>query len=224
MSSRDYSRQSPSPRYTNLIRQYQQLHLEGEKSTDLTPEETFPGISLMKQVERIKRLVDVTDAKTLLDYGAGKGMQYELGRVDIEKNGEHRQLMVKEYWGVDEIVCYDPAYIPFSNLPARKFDAVICTDVLEHCPEQDIPWILDEMFYYANKFVFALAACYPAKKQLPDGENAHCTIKSAEWWNDMTNRVLEKYPHLLCELWTISDMQMDDGKIKRVEQKISNED
>jgi len=173
----------------------------------------------MKQVARIKRLVDATGARTLLDYGAGKGMQYELGRIDVEENGEHRQLTVKEYWGVDEIVCYDPAYTPFSNLPARKFDAVICTDVLEHCPEQDIPWILDEMFAYANKFVFALAACYPAKKQLPDGENAHCTIKPAEWWSWKSIRIsfVNSGPFRMCQ-WR---MARSNGSNKRYPMKIN---
>lgn len=54
---------------------------------------------------------------------------------------------------------------------------MICTDVLEHCPEEDIPWIVDELFAFARKFVYANIACFPARKQLPSGGNAHCTVK-----------------------------------------------
>ncbi len=65
------------------------------------------------------------------------------------------------------IALYDPAYTPYMALPQGKFTmASICTDVLEHCPEQDIPWILSELFSYATRFVFANIACYPAKKTL----------------------------------------------------------
>jgi len=30
--------------------------------------------------------------------------------------------------------------------------------------------------------VYANIASYPAQKTLPNGENAHCTIRPAEWW------------------------------------------
>jgi hypothetical protein len=54
---------------------------------------------------------------------------------------------------------------------------VISTDVLEHCPGKvNVPWIVDEMFGYATRFVFANVAVIPAGKRLPNGENAHCTI------------------------------------------------
>jgi hypothetical protein len=62
---------------------------------------------------------------------------------------------------------------------------VICTDVLEHCPEEDLPWIVGELFGYARLFVFANVACYPAMKTLPNGENAHCTIRPVEFWREI---------------------------------------
>lgn len=48
---------------------------------------------------------------------------------------------LKDIWRVDSITLYDPGYEPYSTLPVGDFDGVICTDVLEHCPEEDIPWI-----------------------------------------------------------------------------------
>ena len=99
---------------------------------------------------------------------------------------------IPEFWGVT-VTCYDPAYEPFSRIPVGTFDGVICTDVLEHCPEQDIPWILSELFSFARRFVFANVACYPAMKHLPNGENAHCTVRSADWWREQLARVSAAY-------------------------------
>ena len=43
---------------------------------------------------------------------------------------------VQDYWGVEKIVCYDPAYSPYSALPEGRFDGVICVDVpAEEDPE-----------------------------------------------------------------------------------------
>jgi hypothetical protein len=85
--------------------------------------------------------------------------------------------------------CYDPCVEEFSMLPQGVFDGVISTDMLEHCSEEDIPWILSEMFSYAENFVYVNVACYPAKKTLPSGENAHCTIKSPEWWSEVLSLI-----------------------------------
>ena len=30
--------------------------------------------------------------------------------------------------------------------------------------------------------MFANIACYPANKTLPNGENAHCTVRPVAWW------------------------------------------
>jgi hypothetical protein len=193
-----YSRAAPSPRYRRLVEQYQLLHEHGETHLGIPPEQTFAGQSLPAQAPRIKRLIRRTESQSILDYGSGKGDQYGLRRiVDAEDRTDHPDI--RSYWGVKEIRCYDPGYSPFCELPTGTFDGVICTDVLEHCPEDDIAWILDELFAFARKFVYANIACFPARKRLPSGGNAHCTIKPAKWWEQNIGRAARSKPGLLYE-------------------------
>ena len=173
-----YTRTDPSPRYRYLLDQYRSLHTEGEKRLGMPPAKVFPGQSLFAQMHRIKQMIGLTGAHSILDYGCGKGMQYN--PLTRPFAGLAVGETVMDYWDVDNVHCYDPCVETFNTLPEGKFDGVISTDVLEHCPEEDIPWIIDEIFSYAKLFVFANVACYPAKKHLPDGENAHCTIKLRE--------------------------------------------
>jgi SAM-dependent methyltransferase len=188
-----YNRKAPSPRYRRLLEQYQLMHENGDRRLGIPPELTFAGQSLPKQAPRIKRWISRTGAQSILDYGCGKGEQYGLVRMaDAETGIDHPDI--KSYWGVREIRCYDPAYTPFAELPAGTFDGVICTDVLEHCAEEDIGWILDELFGFARKFVFANVACFPARKTLPSGGNAHCTIKPAKWWEAQVGRAAAARP------------------------------
>jgi hypothetical protein len=134
----------------------------------------------------------------ILDYGSGKGKQYDPQVVEDGNGGKWPGMV--DYWEVDEVVCYDPAYAPYSRLPDGTFDGVICTDVLEHCPEEDVPWIVAEMYSRARSFVFASIACYPAKTHLPNGENAHCTIRSVEWWNEMFTSTAHARPEVVYRL------------------------
>jgi FkbM family methyltransferase len=181
-----YSRAHPSPRYRELLSLYSRMHVEGETTLGIPAEQTFPGASLGPHIKRIKRWIERTGARTILDYGAGKGMQYRPHKIVVD--GKHVADGIAEYWDVDEVRCFDPGYAPHSALPEGKFDGVICTDVLEHCPEEDLPWILDEIFRYAKGFVYLNVACYPARKTLPNGENAHITVRPPQWWDALVKR------------------------------------
>jgi hypothetical protein len=194
----NFTRAAPSPRYRRLIEQYQLMHTQGEIHLGIPPDQTFPGQSLPPQAPHIKKLIKATGTRTLLDYGCGKGRQYWPYRIqDAEEGVEYPDI--KSFWGIADVRCYDPGYTPFNELPAGTFDGVICTDVLEHCPEEDVPWIVGELFQYAQKFVYANVACFPARKRLPSGGNAHCTIKPARWWEDLIVKVAARKPQLRYE-------------------------
>lgn len=164
------------------------MHYRGNPEKGVPPEETFAGQSLPRQAARIKALIEKTGARTILDYGSGKGLQYEANNM-------------QRYWGVGAIRCYDPGYGPFAALPQGKFDGVVCTDVLEHCPEEDLDWIVDELFAFAQRFVFANVACFPALKTLPSGENAHCTVRPVEYWRALFEAAATRFPGVAWEMW-----------------------
>ncbi len=193
-----YTKENPSPKYIELGELYKQLHEEGEKSLNLKPEETFQGISLAPQLAKIKKGIALTGSQTLLDYGCGKALAWQPGKF-LEIDGS--KITTQDFLGVNEVYLYDPGYQPYSTAPTKKYDAVICTDVLEHIPEADIRWFVNELFAYANKYVFANIAVYPANKILPNGENAHCTIKPIDWWKAVFDDVSAVHPNMEWEIW-----------------------
>ena len=191
-----FTRDHPSPRYMRLLDQYRKMHVEGEVFLGVPPDQTFPGKSLPPQARHVKRLIERTGAHSLLDYGSGKGQQYRYWPYTDDKGNRYPQIQA--YWGI-EIRCFDPGYAPYSERPTGAFDGVVSTDVLEHVPEEDVPWILDEIFGYATRFVFANVACFPARKRLPTGQNAHCTVKPPKWWRREIERAAAKRPGVLYE-------------------------
>jgi hypothetical protein len=175
-----YSRANPSPRYRQLMEFYTQLHDGGDPEHDIPAEQMFSGHSLLPHVNFLKKLFDGLAVRSVLDYGAGKADVYRDVAFKLPDGTKVRG--VQPYWGVDEVALYDPGYAPYATLPDRRFHAVICTDVMEHIPEQDLDWVIDELFDHAERLVYACISTYPARKVFPDGSNVHVTLKEAGWW------------------------------------------
>ena len=138
----------------------------------------YPGNSYKHQHADIAMAVKQYGATSMLDYGCGKATQWTRGEFWKE-------------WGFMPHL-YDPGVPEFSTRPEQKFDCIISTDVLEHIPEEEIPGVLYYMFLHATKFIFLGIANTPAKAILPNGENAHCTVKPHKWWE---NKIRECATH-----------------------------
>jgi len=116
-------------------------------------------------------LVTGTKSKTILDFGGGRGHQYSIYK-------KHNRMGIRE----ENITIYDIGLEGKDIMPKEMFDGVISTDVMEHIPEEEIDEVLDLIFSKARRFVYIGVFCGPALKLLPNGDNAHCTIKPPEWW------------------------------------------
>ena len=158
------------------IEEYKKFH--AEKNTN------YPGNNLKPQLQHIKDLVQDTKAKTLLDYGCGKGLQYT-------KWKHHEEFGVMP-------ALYDPAVPEYEQLPDGPFDGVYSTDVMEHISKEQIPETFGKLFSRADKFVFLSICTQPALTILPNGENAHCTVEPIEFWVAMIEKYATKrvYTHI----------------------------
>ena len=150
------------------IELYRQMHAAGH----------FPGHSTKKHSKAIKELIDKHGAKTLLDYGSGKGHQYYIHKLHDE-------------WGVEMPTLYDPAVPGIDAPPRGRFDGVICTDVLEHLAGSDLSLAIERCIARADKFVLFSICTRPAKKLLPDGRNAHITLESVDWWRGYVRAIAD---------------------------------
>jgi len=149
-----------------MIELYKEIH---------ETQNVYNGSALILHAQSIKDVIAMFNVKTILDYGCGKGKQYS------EEN------LHKEYFRNIQPALYDPAVEQFSEMPKGKFDLVICTDVLEHIPEEEIDAFLKGLYSKANTAVYLGICNIPADTFLSDGRNAHVTLKSFDWW---VNKIL----------------------------------
>ena len=94
---------------------------------------------------------------------------------------------------------YDPAFSSHDRLPRGKFDAVLCSDVLEHVPFEETEEFVGRLFDYANKFVWASVCCRLAKKEFEDGLNMHVNVQPFWWWSAKFAKLSNGKSHVLVE-------------------------
>lgn len=112
-----------------------------------------------------------------IDFPVSSIVDYGCGRSQLADN------IAKTLPPVVSVIKYDPAIPEYSQLPVDKLktDLGICTDVLEHIPEADIHHTLRTLKNITERW-FLTVCVRPAYKVLPNGKNAHVTVKRHDWW------------------------------------------
>jgi len=185
-----YSRKNPSARYLQLITFYDEMQKNGYLQTN-GKIGNFDGTTVPFFAKIIKKIIMQYRCKSLLDYGCGKAKYYF--NDFIVKNEKFPNL--KDYWKV-KIKLYDPAVKQFNKFTSKKYDISICVDVLEHFPLEDIDWIIEDFLSKSLKVVFVNISCSYALALLPNGQNAHITVKSPKWWERKLVELSKKYQDL----------------------------
>ena len=146
-----------------------------------------PGLLNIDKMPLIEELRN-HEVETILDAGCGSGKLMQKMMTDYSSEFRVRGFDISAN-------CLDPFFDDIKNDiltvgclwdPAdfcQDYDAIICTDVLEHIPTEHIPRVLENFQIRARKM------CYLAIALFPDGfgphllgEPLHLTVKEPHWW------------------------------------------
>ena len=143
-----------------LIAQYRHMHAT-----------SVYGSTSVKNLRFLRPEIQILRPRSILDYGCGQSPlldQLELG------------------YPVD-LVRYDPAIPAYARKPDKPADLLINVDVLEHIEERDLDAVLAEMASLCRHAIIVIDT-KPAAAILPDGRNAHVTIRPHVWWRERLSR------------------------------------
>ena len=157
-----------------LIKLYEKMAAEGYwRVGGVKVENAFNDFELRKFRYVCKDKIANPNIKTVLDYGGG-GSDWDAVNFE-EKTGES----AKQFFQLENVTTFEPA----RNLMTKEtVDCVVCMDVLEHIFIADIPHIVNELLSLSRKLLVINVACYKAAALLPNGENAHITVRTPDWW------------------------------------------
>jgi hypothetical protein len=125
------------------------------------------GTSSVKYLRFLRPWMRIAAPASILDYGCGQSLF-----LDILDLGERVQL-----WR------YDPAIPEYAEKPKTSADLLVNIDVLEHIEEKDIDGVLADM-RAAGRQALIVVDTKAAKHTLPDGRNAHVTLRTHAWWRE----------------------------------------
>lgn len=133
-----------SQEYYNRVEGIRQFHLQNK---------TYSGGGTLAYADEIKALAEKHNTKTLLDYGCGKGLQYESG--SIINFGANNQTF-NEYLNLTSVYKFDPCVEQFKVYPPLdfKFDAVIAIQALSAIPTKDLSIVVNHLMNMTTKFCF----------------------------------------------------------------------
>lgn len=157
----------PSQELQNSNKMYQKLHA--------LPKNHFRGRTLTRYLPDLFYIVEGSNIQSVLDYGCGKAELWK-------QHGLRTLLGVK-------LFLYDPGVVEFQKKPGVPADLVICTDVMEHIPENCVDDVLKDIESFSKKAIFFSISTRKASKFLPNGQNAHVTVKPKEWWMEKINKL-----------------------------------
>ena len=181
-----------SNQYNELLSFYKQMAENGYHRNDGTfVEKVYSDAEPHKFAEQIKKIVEHFNAKNCLDYGSGGS---DLNKTKLV-NGEK----FIDYIGLKKIKSFEPAR---NKKKKDKCDIVLCFDVLEHVFINDVPWVINDLFKYATKCIVINVACYNAAALLPNGENAHITVRPPSWWLGQIECISSLHPEIYWALFT----------------------
>lgn len=142
----------PSEEYLDLLEQAKKYHRESK---------TYTGARTYQAIPDLRHLCQQYGAKTLLDYGCGKGEQFK----GVVNHHQHSWPNLLTALGVESIAKYDPAWPEYDQLPPGIFDGVYCIDVLNAIPEQDLAWVIELMANKARDFLLVQVGIMPRSKK-----------------------------------------------------------
>ena len=120
-----------------------------------------------KILKNIQPFIEQYQPTSLLDFGCGHGALI---------------ANIQALSPTMRVEGYDPGNPKHNRMPKRSFDVVISADVFEHIEPKYLNETLSLIGSKLQKAGWFRIACYPAKKTLPDGRNAHLIVELPEWW------------------------------------------
>jgi len=152
--------------------------------------EIWRGSDCKNYHNQIRYLMDKYNAKTVLDYGCGKGRQYtDEVSYGLDEGGATEPMNFKTRINADSVFLYDPCVEGIDQLPPEgtKFDAVICTQVLGSIPDADMEWLKNLLMSYPTKFcfigLFDPAEPVKSKKRMYDSKYVSYD-RTIEWYKE----------------------------------------
>lgn len=168
-------------------RQHAKAVAEGARYHEIS--KTYSGSLMRPHVPYLEGMIDRLGITSALDYGCGKGTQYEW------RDPKAGDRTIEERFGF-EVVKYDPCWQPFAAEPTGRFDLVICTHTISLVPLLDLDWVIRRLYGFATRAVFIAEKIGERKKADVEHVRDRAIGWSAAQWLDRLATFADECPEI----------------------------
>jgi SAM-dependent methyltransferase len=144
-----------------------------------------PGFELSKSMNFLD-FFKSQNVTTILDAGIGSGklckkmlsMGFECYGLDIAENCLDADLSHLK----DKILTVGALW-DSTLFKEDHFDAIVCTDVMEHIPADYVGKVLDNFYRWTKRFLLLQIALFDDYFGTRIGEPLHLTVRPKSWWD-----------------------------------------
>lgn len=164
------------------------------KEITINEKSVFDGGGIRLIYGELEYEIDKRGSATILDFGSGSAVHWH---KDCQIPGLKHKTTATKFFGsrLRGFYRYDPAHPEYCKKPSGKFDIVMCTEVLEHVPLEELPALLTEIASYLEEdgcAVFSIPKGL-SNNAFPDGNNLHVTLMSTKEWNKLIEQYIETF-------------------------------
>ena len=142
---------------------------------------------LLPKYDLVYDFVEKQRPRSLIDWGCAQG------------NLLHR---LEQDFAIEKLAGFDPGNPIYRTVPDGVYDCLVSCDVVEHFEPDELGASLGLMQSKFARAAFIIVACYPAKKTLADGRNAHLIVENCAWW---MQRITQEFDQCQIVWWEAVD-------------------
>lgn len=96
--------------------------------------------------------------------------------------------------GIEQVVTFDPTGTLREEAHARRLDAAVCLDALAFVPDDDIPWLLGQLFTRARRLLYCVVLDQPERLDPATATRLRRRSRTVEWWQYQFETVARHHP------------------------------
>jgi len=175
----------PSAQYARLL---SQVHKASGDEYRVARQVVSPPAGA-QEPEGLKSLVEKTGSATVLEY--------RFADAAVARPVPDQPLAGQDGVTVTRYDLGDPSA---GGRPAERFDGVVCADALNYIPDEDVPWVIEDLFVLARRFVYVVVENSSGQKMLADGSHLHSRPRDLTWWKTWFEIAAERHPQVQWKL------------------------
>jgi mitochondrial fission protein ELM1 len=95
---------------------------------------------------------------------------------------------------IEKVTEFDPTARSNKSPATPKADAIICLDTLEFVPDDDVPWLLRQLFSDADRLLYCEVQNTPPRLDLANGSRISRHSRTLDWWQYQFALVARHFP------------------------------